>query len=238
MYLADFWFAFDIDSALMECLKMLPDRRTLLKIFASRIFKKVLKECSIVYGGRYFLDEALNQSVDILGNVVVVIQKRMLKEYLELVANKDARCVVHIESIMKLLELNVLGVVFLWNEVDLVAFELQDITTGARKMEYKKQGEELDIRGNFVIISKELVLERVLQLCRTRDIQLVLAAKEHQEGSMFYRSQGGIGAILKAKEEICKLLEEERMRKVPDYYGRFCRSWLLILLLGFVLFDV
>ncbi|XP_022756724.1 eukaryotic peptide chain release factor subunit 1-2-like [Durio zibethinus] len=161
----------------------------------------------------YSFSEALNQSVDILGNVGIVIQKRIPKEYLELIAHKDDRCVVDIESIMKLLELNCLRVVFLWNELDLVAFELQDITTGARKMEYKKQGKELDIRGKFVVIRKELVLERVLQQCRTRDIQFVVATKDYLEGLMFCKGLGGIGAILKAREEICKLLQEEKDEK-------------------------
>lgn len=174
-------------------------------MFDKRLREKIIKTVDISYGNEKGFDEAIKLSADLLSNVKLVQEKRLIERYLNEV-DQDGRYCYGIENTMKALEMGAVETTIVWENLDTQRYVLGK-PNGVKEVIYLTESDWAKKRNEYENNSEtELIeycpfLEWLANNYKNFGTTLEIVTNRSQEGSMFVGGFHGIGGLLRYRVE-------------------------------------
>lgn len=164
----------------------------------------LLKTIDISYGGERGFDQAIEESVETIGSVKLLQEKRVLEQYFEEVQRDAGKYCFSIEDTMQALDVGAVDTLLVWEDLGVSRYEMQNRETGDTMVRHlSKEQEEAECSGSgnsmFNITKEETLLEWIYQNHHRFGCNLELVSDRTGAGQQFVQGFGGIGGILRWK---------------------------------------
>ncbi|KAK9055320.1 hypothetical protein SSX86_026402 [Deinandra increscens subsp. villosa] len=174
-------------------------------MFDPRLGAKILNVVDVSYGGENGFNQAIELSSELLLDVKIIQETRLLEKYYE--AMHTSKYVVGVNETLKGLEMGAVEILIVWENLDVNRYILKNSTTGETTVKHLDKFQEAD-QSNFrdsKTNNAELEVEEKMSLlewlvdeyknfgCST----LEFVTNKSQKGSEFCKGLGGIGGILR-----------------------------------------
>lgn len=176
------------------------------EMFDKRLREKIIKTVDISYGNEKGFDEAIKLSADLLSNVKLVQEKRLIQKYFDEIDQDSGKYCFGIEDTMRALEMGAVETTIVWENLDTQRYVLMK-PNGDKEIVYLTEQEWSKRRSEFENNSEaELVeccsfLEWLANNYKNFGTTLEIVTNRSQEGSMFVEGFIGIGGILRYRVE-------------------------------------
>lgn len=171
-----------------------------------RINAGILAKIDIAYGGLNGLNQAINESSNILDDVKLKEEKELLNEFFENIS-KDTRKVMYgVNTIMTNFEGGVIDKIICYQ--DLEYYRIID-EEGNEKFVKSLKGE------SFKEITE--LVEYLMENCQKNGITFIPVNNSTSDGSQFVSGFGGLGAILRFPMEVEYLEDNEEEDEFDDF---------------------
>lgn len=187
-------------------------------MFDKRLREKIIKTVDISYGNEKGFDEAIKLSADLLTNVKLVQEKKLLQRYFDEVEQDSGKFCFGIEDAMRALEMGAVETTIVWENFEKQRYVLMR-PNGEREVLHLTENEWIKRRADIENNAEaELVeccpfLEWLANNYRTFGTTLEIITDRSQEGSMFVEGFGGLGGLLRYRVEF------ETMDDLADEIG-------------------
>ena len=111
-------------------------------MFDSRLRSIVLKEVDVSYGGENGFNQAIELSKDAMSNVKFVQEKELIQRFFDEIAQDTGKYCFGVKDTMMALDLGAVDTLIVWEDLDVLRYELKNGATGETKVLYLKPGEE------------------------------------------------------------------------------------------------
>jgi len=174
--------------------------------FDGRLKAKVIKVVDVSYGGENGFNQAIELSAETLSNVKFIQEKKLISKYFEEISQDSGKFCFGVEDTLKGLEMGAVETLIVYENLDIVRYELKNVATGDEKILNLSAEQEKDAT-NFVTsdgveletIEKLPLVEWFANNYKNFGAQLEFVTNRSQEGSQFVKGFGGIGGILRYK---------------------------------------
>lgn len=174
-------------------------------MFDPRLRAKILKVLDISYGGVSGFNQAIELSSDVIANVNVLKEKRVIGKFFEEIGQDTAKFVVGVDDTVKALEMGAIHTLIVWEDLDINRYELkQSVTNGIviKHLNKKQEAEPSNFKdsaaaSDLKVEGKMGLLEWLVDHYKQFGCSLEIVTDKSQEGSQFCRGFGGIGGILR-----------------------------------------
>ncbi|KAJ0046752.1 hypothetical protein Pint_05788 [Pistacia integerrima] len=174
-------------------------------MFDSCLRAKILKVVDISYGGKKGFDQAIELSFDVLSNVNVVKEKRLIGKFFEEISQDTGKYVFGVDDTIMALEMGSIQTLIIWEDLDISRYALKISVTNEIVIKYlNKEQETDDTKFQDSATGSELKVQEKLALVdwfadqyKQFGCSLEFVTNKSQEGSKFCRGYGGIGGILR-----------------------------------------
>jgi peptide chain release factor subunit 1 len=178
-------------------------------LFPRKLQEKVLQVVDCEYGGQNGFNQAIEASANVLGEVKMVQEKKILKKYFEEIAMDNGKVSYGIMDTIKALEMGAVESLIVFEDLD-TSLVGHDIFSGEQKVHessflFGENGEN----GQERVLLTEWLAENHHRF----GIQLVYVSDSSSEGDQFVKGLGGIGALLRWKVDLDELDEFEEMEE-------------------------
>ena len=194
-------------------------------LFDNRLKEKVISTVDIAYGGEQGFNQAIELSSEILSNVKLVNEKKILKLYFDEIAQDTGKYCFGIKETMNALEQGCCEKLICWDELSINRYKLKNTINGNEKILYLNEFEETqtqlfidnDTKTEMETIEKDLLLEWFIEHHKEFGTNIELVSNKSSEGSQFTKGFGGIGAILRYQMDIEPFSDDENMNNFDDF---------------------
>lgn len=181
--------------------------------FDARLKAKVIMVCDVSYGGENGLNQAIEQSAEMLSNVKFIQEKKVIKKYFDEIAQDTGKICFGIDDTMRCLDSGAIEMLMCWENLEHWRVEVKHPTTGEEEvlvlspaqMKEAKHFKAEDGTDKEIVEKVELV-EWLSQNYLKFGCKLEIVSNKSQEGSQFCKGFGGMGGFLRYK---CDFLEED-----------------------------
>ncbi len=163
-----------------------------------RLKKVVMKLVDIAYGGINGFNQAIQLSQDLLENVKLIEEKKLLEEYFQEITLDSGKYCFGIEQTMDALEQGGVEKLIIWEDLDLLMYKLVD-SKGNEVIQYKNKNQDLNFDSNLEIKEKLLWIEWIAENYKQYGTTLEFVTDKSSEGTQFAKGFGGIGCLLRWK---------------------------------------
>ncbi|PIN14849.1 hypothetical protein CDL12_12499 [Handroanthus impetiginosus] len=179
-------------------------------MFDPRLQAKILNVVDVSYGGENGFNQAIELSAEILSNVKLIQEKRLIGKFFEEISQDTGKYVFGVDDTIKALEMGAVETLIVWENLDTNRYVLKNSVTGEVVVKYLNKDQESDL-SNFkdAATSAELEVQDKMPLLewfaneyRNFGCSLEFVTNRSQEGSQFCRGFGGIGGILRYQLDI------------------------------------
>ncbi|XP_022866669.1 eukaryotic peptide chain release factor subunit 1-3-like [Olea europaea var. sylvestris] len=179
-------------------------------MFDPRLQAKILNVVDVSYGGESGFNQAIELSAEILSNVKFIQEKRLIGKYFEEISQDTGKYVFGVDDTLKVLEMGAIDTLIVWENLDIVRYELKNSSTGEIIIKHLNKEQEAD-QNNFrdlnttaelEVQDKKPLLEWFAEQYRQFGCTLEFVTNKSQEGSQFCRGFGGIGGILRYQVDV------------------------------------
>lgn len=153
--------------------------------FDQRLKAKVAKMLDVAYGGENGLNQAIEQSEEILQNLKLVSEKKTIKVFFDEVVSGSGKVCFGVEETMSCLEMGCMEVLIIDEASTVRIIEKEGSVTYAPE---RNEG--------------ELLTDWLAENYRKVNCNVVFVSDKSQEGTQFISAFGGIGGILRYKIEM------------------------------------
>lgn len=174
-------------------------------MFDSRLRTKIMKVLDISYGGERGFNQAIELAFDVLSNMNVVKEKRLIGKFFEEINQDTGKYVFGVDDTVKALEMGIVQTLIIWEDLDINRYILKNSVTNEIVIKYLNKEQEAN-ETNFQdssagselkIQEKTLLVDWFADQYKQFGCTLEFVANKSQEGSQFCRGFGGIGGILR-----------------------------------------
>lgn len=174
-------------------------------MFDPRVTAKILKVVDISYGGVSDFNQAIELSSDVIANVNVLNEKRVIGNLFKEIGQDTGKFVLGVDDTVKALEMGAIHTLIVWEDLDINRYELKDSVTNDIVVKHLNKRQEADpsnfkdsaAASELKVEDKMVLLEWLVDLYKQFGCSLEIVADKSQEGSQFCRGFGGIGGILR-----------------------------------------
>ena len=175
-------------------------------LFDPRLRPAVLAVYDISYGQEAGLHQALEMAGDLLKNVRLVQEKRLLQGFFQEISLDSNRYAFLVADTLQALELGAVETLLLWEGLDVSRFLLVSPTSGEESVLHLNAEQEADERFfheprtglPLEVREKTPLVDWLLSRYKSFGVKAVyLLTDRSPEGSQFARGFGGIGAMLR-----------------------------------------
>mmetsp|Transcript_16631 Transcript_16631/g.59074 ORF Transcript_16631/g.59074 Transcript_16631/m.59074 type:complete len:439 (-) Transcript_16631:111-1427(-) len=186
-------------------------------LFDARLLKIVIKSVDVAYGGEAGFNQAIELSVETLGSVKLVQEKKLLQKYFDEISQDTGKYCFMIGDTLKGLELGAVETLVVWENLDVDRITLKDAASGVTTVVFlskDQQGpDESYLHGKdgveYEEVEKISFVEWLANNYRSFGTILEFVTNRSQEGSQFCRGFGGIGGILRWKVDFIEMADAE-----------------------------
>jgi peptide chain release factor subunit 1 len=189
-------------------------------MFDPRLRCVVLKVVDVAYGGENGFNQAVEAAGDTLSKVRIVAEKQLLTKYFEEISKVTNNVSYGIKDTIKALEMGSVERLIVWEELDLIRFEVK--TPGREEVKYltPKQAEDrkhyIDpVSGANLEFETELFVEWVTENFKKFGCSIEIVTDKSSEGAQFVRGFGGLGGFMRYPIDFMQLAEQEEGGHVP-----------------------
>ena len=194
-------------------------------LFDNRLKEKVISTVDIAYGGEHGFNQAIELSSEILSNVKLVNEKKILKLYFDEIAQDTGKYCFGIKETMNALEQGCCEKLICWDELSINRYKLRNTINNNVKILYLNEFESTqqqffidnDTNTEMETIEKDLLLEWLIEHHKEFGTPIELISNKSSEGSQFTKGFGGIGAILRYQMDIDPFSDDENMNNFDDF---------------------
>ena len=157
-----------------------------------RIKRKLIQVVDISYGGEHGFHQAISLSMDNLGNLRYVEEKRLLQSFFERIANQIDKVVFGMKDTLQAMEMGAVETCLIWEGINVVRVCTQDekiVFWTQSKMDAKHHDEDILDQTDLI----EWLIENHTQF----GTQLEIVSNNTSEGAQFSKGFGGIGGLLR-----------------------------------------
>lgn len=166
-------------------------------ILDQRIREKVLKLVDVGYGGENGLNQAIELSEEVLQNIKLVSEKRVIRGFFEEIAMDTGKACYGVNDTMSCMELGSLETLIVYEGLALRRSVAED-----GQVTYSEEGDG------------ELLTDWVSENYKSLNCRVEFVSDRSQEGAQFVSGFGGVGGILRYKMDMC--LEHEEVEDFSD----------------------
>jgi len=105
-------------------------------MFDKRLVEVVIATFDVSYGGENGLNQAITQSADALSNVRFVEEKNLISKFFEQISLDTGMIVFGVNDTMKALEASAIKTVLLYDEIEIMRYEIKNPVKGDTKIWY------------------------------------------------------------------------------------------------------
>jgi len=182
--------------------------------FDQRLAAKVMMVCDVSYGGENGLNQAIEQSADVLSNVKFVQEKKVIKKYFDEIAQDTGKICFGIDDTMKCLESSAVETLMVWENLEYWRLDVRNPTTGAEEvlvlspaqLKEPKHFRDEENQCDKEIVEKVELVEWLSTNYTQYGCKLEIVSNKSQEGSQFCKGFGGMGGFLRYR---CDFLEQD-----------------------------
>lgn len=154
--------------------------------FDGRLKSKVVKIVDLSYGGENGLNQAIELSEEVLKDVKLVKEKKVIKMFFDEVVSGSGKVCFGVKETEECFSVGCLDVLIVYENMTVRRRE----GDGDREGEWTEEGEG------------ELLTDWLAENCRKLNFSVVFVSDRSQEGNQFISGFGGIGGILRYKMEL------------------------------------
>ncbi|GAY59847.1 hypothetical protein CUMW_197600 [Citrus unshiu] len=174
-------------------------------MFDPRLRAKILKVLDISYGGVSGFNQAIELSSDVIANVNVLKEKRVIGKFFEEIGQDTGKFVVGVDDTVKALEMGAIHTLIVWEDLDINRYELKHSVTNGIVIKHLNKRQEADpsnfkdsaAAADLKVEGKMGLLEWLVDHYKQFGCSLEIVTDKSQEGSQFCKGFGGIGGILR-----------------------------------------
>tara|TARA_B110000208_G_scaffold51271_1_gene67340 strand:- start:365 stop:1717 length:1353 start_codon:yes stop_codon:yes gene_type:complete len=168
--------------------------------FDPRLNKVILSILDISYGGQNGFNQALEMSLDIMANVKLVREKKILDEYFEEIKLDTGKYCFGIKETVDALEQGAVERLIIYEDLDLIKYKFIDSnkTTHIKYLKKEDSINLLDKNGCKMDIQESIDwTDWIAENYKQFGTELIFLTNRTQQGSQFVNGFGGIGCILR-----------------------------------------
>eukprot|EP00736_Rhodelphis_marinus_P000729 Rmarinus@m.25002 len=174
-------------------------------LFDPRIKAKVLKLVDVSYGGENGFNQAIELAADCLANVKFIHEKKLIQNYFDEISQDTGKYCFGVDDTLKALDLGAVETLILWENLEIMRYELRNNSTNEETVHYFTPEQEKD-QSKFhdpdtglelETIDKVPLVEWFAENYKKFGAHLEFVTNRSQEGSQFVRGFGGMGGILR-----------------------------------------
>lgn len=175
-------------------------------MFDKRLREKIIKTVDISYGNEKGFDEAIKLSADLLSNVKLVQEKKLLERYFAELEQDSGKYVYGIEDTIRALEMGAVETTIVWENYERNRYVVKK-TNGEEEVLYKTEQEWAKERASYEnnsdaeLTECKSFLEWLANEYKTFGTTLEIITDRSQEGNMFVTGFDGLGGILRYRVE-------------------------------------
>jgi len=168
-----------------------------------RLKAQVIAVTDIAYGFTQGLNQAVELTSELLKNVSLVRQKKLISKFFDEIAKDSKKICFGERDTMEALASGAVETLLVWENLDLIRCTLVSKTTGENKVIITKKDQELCSVASMASADQYEITESVplvdwlAEHYNQFGIQLELVQDTTAEGSQFCKGFGGLGGILR-----------------------------------------
>jgi peptide chain release factor subunit 1 len=181
-------------------------------LFDPRLAKIVIKMCDVSYGGENGFNQAIELSADTLSNVKLMKEKKLLQKYMDQISQDTGQYCFMVDDTLRALDLGAVEDLIIWDNLDVLRFQLRNTTTSEEKIIHLYPDQEKDDNHfrdengvELEIVEKEPLVEWFANNYKLFGCNLEFVTDRSSEGTQFVKGFGGIGGILRWKVDFTEL---------------------------------
>jgi len=175
----------------------------------------------VSYGGENGLNQAIEQSAEILSNVKFVQEKKVIKKYFDEIAQDTGKICFGLEDTMRCLEAGAIEMLMVWENLDTWRLELRNPVTGDEEtlqlspaeLSNPKHFKDEENSCDKEVVEKIELVEWLSTNYTKFGCKLEIVSNKSQEGSQFCKGFGGVGGFLRYR---CDFLETDVFEGMED----------------------
>jgi len=175
-----------------------------------RLQKIVLNVVDVAYGGHQGLNQAITLAADSLRNVALMRQKKLFSKFFEEVATDSGKfCFGPIDTVQAV-EGGLAETVLVWENLGIIRHVMRHKYTQEIQVVFKKARENPDVDGtnNWEVVESIPLIDWLVDNYKHYGTKLEIVKMLQGEGSQFCFGFGGIGALLRYRQEFGKNYDE------------------------------
>jgi len=186
-------------------------------LFDKRLLEAVTATVDVSYGGENGFNQAIELSMDTLGEVKFIQEKKLLVKYFDEISQDTGKYCFQIKDTMAALDMGAVQTLLMWEDLPCNRYELLNNATESASVVYLSPAQEKkpeffldsDTGAELEIKSKEPLVEWMAEHYKDFGTKLEFITNRSQEGSQFCRGFGGIGGILRWAVDFSTLEDPE-----------------------------
>lgn len=174
-------------------------------MFDKRLREKIIKTVDISYGNEKGFDEAIKLSADLLSNVKLVQEKKLLQRYFDEIDQDSGKYCCGIDDTMRALEMGAVETTIVWENYEKQRYVLKKsnqerFVLHLTEQEWTKK--RADYESEAELEETKSFLEWLADNYMNFGTTLEIVTNRSQEGNMFVEGFDGIGGLLRYRVEL------------------------------------
>lgn len=161
------------------------------KAFDKRLIKIVLRFQDIAYGGRSGFAEAIEGSLEVIGNHSLLREKRILKRFFEEVGRDTGLCCFSAEDTLQALEIGAVEVLVICEDNETIRYGYEDDSVELLDSKIKPAPREVELTSSGRLV------DWILNNYQSFGCEVVLISDQSTLGMQFLRGFGWLGGLLR-----------------------------------------
>lgn len=182
-------------------------------LFDPRLVKQVIKTVDVSYGMDPGFNQAIELSAEVLANVKLVQEKKLLQKYFDEISQDTGKYCFMVQDTLQALEMSAVETLIVWENMSVNRLVVRNTSTAEENVlhltpEQEKNDAHFHDSATGVqleIVEKTTLVEWLATNYKTFGAKLEFVTDRSQEGSQFCRGFGGIGGLLRWKVDFVEL---------------------------------
>lgn len=176
-------------------------------MFDKRLREKIIKTVDISYGNEKGFDEAIKLSADLLTNVKLVQEKKLLQRYFDEIDQDSGKYCCGIDDTMRALEMGAVETTIVWENYEKQRYVLKKsnqerFVLHLTEQEWSKKRADYENNSEAELEETKSFLEWLADNYKNFGTTLEIVTNRSQEGNMFVEGFDGIGGLLRYRVEL------------------------------------
>jgi peptide chain release factor subunit 1 len=180
-----------------------------------RLASIILKVVDTSYGMENGFKQAIAMSKDALLESKINTERAVVQDFFEEISRDSGRYSIGLNDTMTALELSAIDKLIVWEDLDVIRFQLRNPVTGALNVVFLPRGAPRD-RGLFTdpltgadveIVEENPFVEWLVDHYKDFGVHLIFVSDRTSEGNQFVKGFGGVGATLRWKVDVAAVTD-------------------------------